>query len=319
MFNRLEQYVTDHGGDVFYLRPVTKFLLDGEKHLRITGVETGKGDTIHAPNVIYTGDMKSLYGHLLPDHPDLYELRKRYMVGSLSEALTSVYLGVDIPPEQVRECLQTHHTFYFPHYNIHDPHEMNGADLHGRAWVEISSPTIDPENAGLAPSGKSTIVLQTMVRAAWLNRWRTEGESDKRAYRDLKKQVARQMINTLSHLIPGVADKITYVDVGSALSASRFTHNSAGATAGWTFDPHASPLRNRLLAMRTPVGGLIAAGHYAIWPGGVPMAALTGRLAADRVLGKPIGKIGHWLEGFLPLPAYPPDDDPGVTDPPDPV
>ncbi len=160
-------------------------------------------------------------------------------------------------------------------------------------------------------------MLQTMVRAAWHDRWQTQGAPDKRAYRALKKQVAAEMIQTLGHLLPGIEKRVVHVDVGSALSAERFTRTSAGATAGWTFDPHSSPLRNRLISIRTPVEGLITAGHYAIWPGGVPMAALTGRLAADRALGRPVGRIGHWLEGLLPLPAFPPEDDPGVTDTPD--
>jgi len=314
MFTRLERLILDLGGQIYYKRNVSCILTAGDKHLRIVGVETAKGDTIRARYVIYTGDMKALYKYLLPEHASLASVRERILVGSLSEALTSVYLGVSIPPEVVRECLQTHHTFFFPHYNIHDPHEIEGSDLHGRAWVEISTPGIDPENAHLAPPGHTSIVLQTMVRAAWYDRWQTLGAPDKRAYRALKHEVARQMIHTLSRLIPGVEDHVVYADVGSALSASRFTHNSAGATAGWTFDPHSSPLRNRLLSIRTPIDGLLTAGHYAIWPGGVPMAALTGRLAADRVLGRPVGIIGHALERFLPLPAFPPEDDPGVTE-----
>jgi phytoene dehydrogenase-like protein len=321
----LEKCVLDLGGQIYYKRAVTRILTEevrgigGGKRLRLIGVETAKGDTIRAGHVIYTGDMKALYKHLLPAHLSLEAMRQRILVGSLSEALTTVYLGVDVPPETIRACLETHHTFYFPHYAIHDPHETEGYDLHGRAWVEISAPSIDAENAHLAPPGQSSIVLQTMVRAAWYRRWQTLGASDRRAYRALKQQVTHEMIRTLGHLLPGVENHIVYSDVGSALSASRFTHNSAGATAGWTFDPHSSPLRNRLISIRTPVEGLLTAGHYAIWPGGVPMASLTGRLAADRVLGKPFGKIGHWLEGLLPLPAFPPDDDPGVTEMPDPV
>ncbi|MEP7285611.1 MAG: NAD(P)/FAD-dependent oxidoreductase [Chloroflexota bacterium] len=317
LFNRLESLVLDLGGQIYYKRAVARLLTEGQRRLHVVGVETEKGETIQARHVVYTGDMKALYKNLLPKHPSLEEFSKRIMAGSLSEALTSVYLGVDIPPEVVRSCLQTHHTFYFPNYNIHDPHEINGSDLHGRAWVEISVPSIDPENVHLAPPGQSTIVLQTMVRAAWYGRWQTRGAVNKQAYRELKDQVAHEMVHTLGHLLPGIEDHIVYRDVGSALSASRFTHNSGGATAGWTFDPHASPLRNRFLSIRTPIEGLLTAGHYAIWPGGVPMASLTGRLAADRVLGKPVGVLGHLLEGLLPLPAYPPDDDPGVTESPD--
>src|SRR5450432_4110449 len=319
MFDRLEGLVLDLGGQIYYKRGVSALTVEGQRRLRITGVQTAKGDTIRADRVIYSGDMKALYQNLLPAHPSLEPTRQRFLQGSLSEALTSVYLGVDMPPEAVRACLQTHHTFYFPNYAVHDPHEMAGSDLHGRAWVEISAPGIDPENAHLAPPGQSAIVLQTMVRAGWHNRWQTNSAADKRNYRALKKQVATEMLQTLGHLLPGIEKRVVHVDVGSALSAARFTHTSAGATAGWTFDPHSSPLRNRLISIRTPVEGLFTAGHYAIWPGGVPMAALTGRLAADRALGTPVGKIGNWLEGLLPLPAFPPKDDPGVTDAPEPL
>jgi len=317
MNDRLAARVTELGGQIFYKRAVSRVLTAGHRRLQVIGVETAKGDQIVARHVVYTGDMKRLYHSLLPHHPSLHEIRERLVRGSLSEALTSVYLGLDIPPQVIRDCLQTHHTFYFPHYNIHDPHEMRGADLHGRAWVEISTPSIDPQNAHLAPPGQSTVVLQTMVRAAWYNHWQTTGSTDKSAYRALKHQVIAQMIHTLGELIPDVEKHVVYSDVGSALSATRFTHNSGGATAGWTFDPHSSPLRNRILSVRTPVDGLLTAGHYSVWPGSVPSAALTGKLAADRVLGKPLGKLLHAFEGFLPLPAYPPTDDPGVTDPPD--
>ena len=317
MFTRLERYITDGGGQIYYKRGVSRLLTEGDRRLKIIGVETAKGDTIHADQVIYTGDAKALYKYLLPAHPSLTPVAERLLKGSLSEALTSVYLGVDIPPEIVRACLQTHHTFYFSHYDIHNPHESERPNLHERAWVEISVPSIDPENECLAPPGQTTIVLQTMAPAAWRNRWGTQDAPDKRAYRAVKQEVMQQMIRTLGQLLPGVEDRIVYADVGSALSAYRFTHNSAGATAGWTFDPHSSPLRNRLISMRTPIKGLYTAGHYAIWPGGAPMAALTGRLAADRVLGTPIGQLGNFFEGLLPLPAWPPDDDPGVTEAPE--
>jgi len=316
LFKALERNIREHGGAIFYKRGVRWLRVTGDRRLHVTGVETTRGETIDTPQVIYTGDMKTLYKSLLPAHPSLERWSARIMSGSLSEALTSVYLGLDVPPETVRACLGTHHTFYFPNYDIHDPHALDGADLHGKAWVEISAPGVDPENEHLAPKGGTTIVLQTMVRAAWYQRWQTLGATDKRAYRELKAQVAQQMIHTLGHLLPDVEDRVRYVDVGSALSAERFTHTTAGATAGWTFDPQASPLRNRLLAMRTPVEGLHEAGHYAIWPGGVPMAALTGRIVADRILGKPLGTLSYWLEGLLPLPAWPPADDPGITDAP---
>ncbi len=315
----LADRITELGGQIFYKRAVTHVLTASDRrdrHLHVIGVETAKGDRIAAAHVIHTGDMKLLYHYLLPRHRSLEPMRERIVAGSLSEALTSVYLGLRIPPRVIRDCLQTHHTFYFAHYDVHDPHETHGADLHERAWLEISAPGIDAQNEHLAPPGHSSLVVQTMVPASWYNRWQTSGAGDKSAYRALKAQVIQQVLSTLDHLLPGVAEHVVYADVGSALSATRFTHTSGGATAGWTFDPHASPLRNRIISIRTPITGLLTAGHYAIWPGSVPTAALSGRLAADRVLGRPLGALLGMVEGLLPLPALPPADDPGLTDPP---
>src|SRR5215813_1649518 len=70
-FERLERLVRDLGGHLFYKRRVSALLVEGNRRLRIAGVQTAKGDTIRAPQVIYTGDMKALYQHLLPAHSTL--------------------------------------------------------------------------------------------------------------------------------------------------------------------------------------------------------------------------------------------------------
>jgi phytoene dehydrogenase-like protein len=84
--------------------------------------------------------------------------------------------------------------------------------------------------------------------------------------------------------------------VGTPLSAERFTLNTGGATAGWTFDPDRSLLRDRYTAITTPVRGLYAAGHYALWPGGVPSAALAGRIAALLGLHPILGRVAAAIE-----------------------
>jgi len=317
MADRLAARLIELGGHIFYKRPVSKIVTEeqrGGHRLQAVAVETGKGDHIRAGHIVYSGDMKALYHWLLPDHRALRRWSAPILRGSLSEALTSVYLGVDLPAQALKDCLQAHHVFYFRNFNIHHPHTVEDPDLHARAWIEVSAPMVDVENGALAPPGQSTIVIQTMVRAAWNQRWEMAGAADKSDYRSLKQQVITQMVGTLNDLIPGIKDRIVYSDVGSALSAERFTHNTAGTTAGWTFDPHASPLRNRLIAIRTPVTNLLTVGHYAISPGSVPTAALTGKLAADRILGKPLGRALHALEGLLPFPVYPETSDPGITD-----
>jgi phytoene dehydrogenase-like protein len=211
-----------------------------------------------------------------------------------SEALTSVYLGVDLSPEQLAPLLRAQHVFLFPDFDVHDPDTADDPHLHRGAWLEVSCPSLgDPS---LAPAGKSVLVVQTMAPAAWLSRWGRLLDPTKQTYRDLKRRVTVEMVATAERLIPDLAGKILYSDVGTPLSAERFTLNTGGATAGWTFDPDRSLLRDRYTAITTPVRGLFAAGHYALWPGGVPSAALSGRIAALLAARPRLGRAAGALE-----------------------
>ena len=265
----------ERGGEVRFKETVTRILVERG---RVAGVETARGERIAADTVIACGDMKALYRDLLPADAAPRGLREDFLSAPASEALTSVYLGVDLSPEQLTPLLRAHHVFLFPDFDVHDPDTSDDPHLHRGAWLEVSCPSLtDPT---LAPSGKSVLVLQTMAPAAWLSRWGRLLDPTKQTYRDLKRRVTEEMVATAEALIPDLAGKILISDVGTPLSAERFTLNTGGATAGWTFDPDRSVLRDRYTAITTPVHGLYAAGHYAMWPGGVPSAALSGRIAA---------------------------------------
>ena len=77
--------------------------------------------------------------------------------------------------------------------------------------------------------------------------------------------------------------RIVYQDMGTPLSTIRYTLNPEGASAGWTYDHEKTPLKGKYLDLFSPVRNLLTIGHYAIWPGGVPLAATTGFLGAKVV------------------------------------
>lgn len=89
-------------------------------------------------------------------------------------------------------------------------------------------------------------------------------------------------------MLPDLSSRIEYFDAGTPLTLKRFTRNSEGATGGWCYDDKVSPVFRSwgLNMFRTPFANLHAAGHYALWPGGVISAALSGRMVANRVLGR---------------------------------
>jgi len=155
-------------------------------------------------------------------------------------------------------------------------------------WVALN--VFHGENDEAAPEGKSTLVLQTYSSYRWENYWHNAGDSDERReeYSRFKHEIAKELIATAERLIPGLSERIEYLDAGTPLSLKRYTRNTDGSTGGWCYDDRVSPVyRSRGFNMfRTPFANLHAAGHYALWPGGVISATLSGRMVANRVLGR---------------------------------
>ena len=286
LMNSLVQKIEDLGGEVRFKTMVKKILVrDG----RADGVLTEDDETIHADTVVYTGDYRRLVFQVLGERyfePEFVNLIRRSRV---SEAIVSVYLGVNISHEELKEIMKTHHVIYMPSFDVIFPDRNSDIDVHSRMWMEVTSPSL--ANLELAPPGKSSIVLQTFSHAEWQNYWNNKSESTTRTkeYRELKKKVGMQMVERAEAVIPGLKDKIEYMDVGTPLSLIRFSLSSKGSTAGWTMDKEQTPYQGKweMWKFSTPVKNLYAAGHYTFFPGGIPGAIGSGKIVASLVLKKP--------------------------------
>jgi phytoene dehydrogenase-like protein len=118
-----------------------------------------------------------------------------------------------------------------------------------------------------------------------MDKWGTGGDDFKRPkkYKDLKKMVADQMLETACRYIPELKDRIVYQTLGSPLSTIRFTLNPEGASCGWSLAVDQSYLQDKYLSLTTPIDRLYSIGHTTFWPGGVPMAALSGAMVAQMI------------------------------------
>jgi phytoene dehydrogenase-like protein len=255
---------------------------------RVQAALTSRGERLVADEVVYTGDPRQalrLVG------------RERFPAARVArldrtrhpDALVSVYVGLDLPPEALRERLRTAHVFYFPDAGCRTALEPDPA-AHRRAFLEVTAHSmLDPT---LAPPGKTSVVLQAFTRHDWQDGWATgltgDTSRDERdtprpaAYRALKRGVAADLLATFERLVPGASSKVEFLDVGAPPSTVRFTRNAFGGSCGFALDwrnfPHALPLGNA----GTPLPNLHAAGHFTVWPGAVPTAALSGKIAAQR-------------------------------------
>ncbi len=255
---------------------------------RVEAVVTHRGESFRADEVVYAGDYRQA---LRLVGPDRFSARRRERLDRTrhSDALVSAYVGLDLPPEALRERLGTSHVFYFPTAACRT---ALGADAgaHRRAFLEVTAHGMfDP---ALAPPGRSSVVLQAFTRHDWQAGWGTgltgdtarEGKPPPRpaAYRILKRRVADDLLALFEGLVPGSSRHVAFLDVGAPPSTVRFTRNAFGGSCGFALDwrnfPFATPLGNS----DTPLENLHAAGHFTVWPGSVPTAALSGRIAALR-------------------------------------
>ena len=101
----------------------------------------------------------------------------------------------------------------------------------------------------------------------------------------LKEKVADRLIATAEHVIPGLSKRIEVKFSGTPHAFERYTLNSGGASAGWTFHPQKAMNSGLkfLTAFNPPVKNLYQLGHWAMSPGGVPSGAITGRIVSEIV------------------------------------
>lgn len=283
MFDRWVERLTERGVEFRFKSTVTRLEKDG---MRVRAVLTRKGERFSASQMVFAGDYKQAVFDLLgPEHFPRGELR-HLEEAKHSDPLVSVYLGLNIPRERLREILKAPHTFYFPSYDCRTALGLNDPAAHQKAFLEITAHCL--EDASLAPEGKSSVVLQAFTRCEWLDHWKSGGDWLARSaeYKELKKKVADEMIGVFEGVFPGVRDHIEYSETGSPLSAYRFTRNELGGTCGFELNWKNFPFLNPLAHTETPFENFHMAGHFTVWPGAVPTAALSGKIASVRADAK---------------------------------
>jgi phytoene dehydrogenase-like protein len=280
LMNDLVQSFQLHGGVTRCNQTVDRILIEKKK---ATGVKTSDGNYYHANRVVFAGALKRLYTELIDPWLLPPSLLSEIETSPLSEPLIALYLGVDMSHEELSRYLKTHHTLFFPEGPVPDYDAAKNRQMHDTAFTEITWTSMhSPE---LAPKGKNSLVLQTFSSYRWMDHWGTGGDDLARpaTYKKLKKLVAGQMLETACRYIPELKDRIVYQDLGTPLSTIRYTLNPEGASCGWSLAMGKSFLQDRWLSITTPIPNLYSIGHFTFWPGGVPMAALSGAIAAQMV------------------------------------
>jgi phytoene dehydrogenase-like protein len=277
--NMLADAFVERGGTLAIESMVEKILVEDDTAI---GVRLANGRVIRADHILSNVDMRLTMENLLSGHekvrPWIVEMRKT----PLSEAFYTVYLGLNISVEALKEYLKgAHHSWIFPtHKPLAEPFDVS---FHGSLPMEISAPCL--HDHALACERQSAVVLQTFSFYDWMERWRINADGrHTSSYRALKKQVDSQLIDNLELVIPGVRDKIIIQFSSSPLTLESYTLNTNGATGAWTWNPKRTFVKLTEQRIITPIRNLYCAGHWALYPGGLLTATIAGKIAADLVI-----------------------------------
>ena len=121
---------------------------------------------------------------------------------------------------------------------------------------------------GHAPSGKSSLMIQTPVPLHWMNNW---GDGDRELYKKLKKNAAKTLIQRATAIIPDLEKYIEFEDAATPLTYERYTHNTDGATSAWSWNPRKWFYKDAYnIRIKTPVRNLLITSCWAHQMGGIP-------------------------------------------------
>ncbi len=146
---------------------------------------------------------------------------------------------------------------------------------------EISVPALkDPD---LAPEGKTGLIISFL---ADYDLFKMIAETD--WYKEFITELEERIIKVLADSVyPMLKEKVIAHFSFSPLNYKKRVGTSEGAITGWSFREPV-PVINKIMAANravvTPIPSIFQAGQWTYSPAGVPMAVLTGKLAARKIL-----------------------------------
>jgi phytoene dehydrogenase-like protein len=228
-----------------------------------------KGEIFKADYVVSASDYKKTFFNLLDDRSVLpQDFIDRTEKAPVSQAFFTVYLGLEIPAEELTVHMKIPHVHYYDYAHDYDIGARNDEKFFEKISPALYSPSLT--NKELAPVGESSLMIQCMCPHRWMDNW---GDGDRKIYGELKKRAARSSIKKACDIIPDLERRIIFMDAATPLTYERFTHNTDGASSAWSWNPHKKYYKNPIgVTVTTPVKKLLLSSCWTAQIGGIPSA-----------------------------------------------
>jgi phytoene dehydrogenase-like protein len=270
----IERRYLDLGGEIHYNDRVVKILTEADpsgRGDRAVGVRlepppgrpgapaARSGAEHRADAVVSAADGRTTIFDMLEGKYVNDKIRGYYKELPLFPPLVHIAVGVARTFDDVASSIEG------TNFPLDEPVTIAGRQL-TRLPVQIYN--FDPT---LAPEGKT--VLRVMLTTEY-EYWK-KLKPDRERYRAEKEQIAETVIAQLDRRYPGLAEQVEMVDVATPTTFERYTGNWKGNHQGWL-----PSTENFGLSMEKTLPGLkdfYMAGQWVQPPGGLPMAAISGR------------------------------------------
>ena len=259
-------------------------------------------------DMIWAADLKTLYkitktNGLSAKIDTKFKETKELMLSSKGgESVFTLYLEVDEPLDSFRR-IANGHFFYTPskkglgttHTDDLDKLLNNWSQTNKEeilTWLdrfvslntfEISIPGLKDHD--LVPEGKTGVIISFLAEYELFEKIQNDGWYD-----EFRTALETRIIKVISNSVyPMLKDKIINRFSFTPISVKNRINSSEGAIVGWSFKqdlPVISKIQHSARSVVTPIPSIFCAGQWAYSPAGVPMAILTGKLAANKVIEK---------------------------------
>ncbi|MGD8328046.1 MAG: NAD(P)/FAD-dependent oxidoreductase [Acidobacteriota bacterium] len=260
----------EQGGDILMSTRVDEILVRGGAAAGVRA-ETTRGPlrgvrSIAAGVVVSNADLVQTLERLLGEaHVDPDDLEKaRSLRPSYPCFLTHVGLR-GVSDRQLHEA----QGYYWKTWN---PDEVGREGL----ICKIFSPTL--YEPGMAPEGGQIVILQKVLEMV-------PGDVDDWAQH--KAKVEGFVTRHLERVLPGISDKIVVKLSATAMTAHKYTLNTAGSMLGWEMSP--DQLGNARPGNEASVRGLFLVGQWVRPGGGITPVIISALKAAESIAGRAAG------------------------------
>jgi len=275
--------IETHYGDVRTCADVEKILIENGKAVGVELKMHGRSETIYGKKVICCIDLNKTFRQLIGSEFIDAGLLERLEKSQLARAIPIFYLGVDIPPEKVRQYFQGHEEVcYYPEI---DPDPKGAHFYRGHSMVVHASCFHNPAHA---PAGKTNLqVYLSCPPDGWMENWGLVDGMRTDRYREIKEMVIADLLCALENLIPDLHDRsrIEVGELGTPFTLERYTGNTQGSCLGYRMDADAlnSKKFGRYFDSYPGIANLYFAGQQTGYPGGVLNALGSGKHAGKLV------------------------------------